>query len=460
VPPEVAEAGVQVEGLEPTAAERLAMELERLHGVVDTMGATHQHVHAKVVEATGIMDENLSDQERQVLMRSRLADANARAAAAAAAAEKSEQVAQGLREEVLRSREALEAQREALQEARARLTERERVINELQSRLVSELQEVREVQVTTARDTMATMTQHHTQQAIVMKDVREAAVGSAAAAADHGQRIDALAVAQEKHAAAAQRTVAALEREAGELRSAATRLEQDNRNMTHKVTAQAALLGHVRRADREMADRLGTKVAGALGRILPDKLNVKGGGIHQGTDVPPANLGGPPGLWAYDNASNASTVTEDAESRSVVAPQWWLTEEAAAMKPPRGASGTAAQRDTRRHGLATWRSAAYTYPSEDGDEVELSDVESWGSLEELQAPGVAPGARVHPPPRAAPKATADMREGGSSKVVQWLGRASTVATETAEKTEGLLADSRALRTELNCLLNAEGLVHE
>lgn len=106
VPPEVAEAGVQVEGLEPTAAERLAMELERLHGVgaggqarwegragwcfargrgrtlglcsapsiavccgmwrqvVDTMGATHQHVHAKVVEATGIMDENLSDQER------------------------------------------------------------------------------------------------------------------------------------------------------------------------------------------------------------------------------------------------------------------------------------------------------------------------------------------------------------------------------------------------------------
>lgn len=76
-------------------------------------------------------------------------------------------------------------------------------------------------------------------------------------------------------------------------------------------------------------------------------------------------------------------------------------------------SATAPQ---RRHGLATWRSAAYTYPSEDGDEVELSDVESWGSLEELQAPGVAPGARVHPPPRAAPKATADMREGGSSKV--------------------------------------------
>jgi hypothetical protein len=32
--------------------------------VVDSMGATHKQVHAKVLEATGILDENLSDQER------------------------------------------------------------------------------------------------------------------------------------------------------------------------------------------------------------------------------------------------------------------------------------------------------------------------------------------------------------------------------------------------------------
>jgi hypothetical protein len=39
--------------------------------------------------------------------------------------------------------------------------------------------------------------------------------------------------------------------------------------------------------DRDLADRLGTNVAGALGRILPDKLNVKGGGIHAGEGPQP-----------------------------------------------------------------------------------------------------------------------------------------------------------------------------
>eukprot|EP00192_Tetraselmis_astigmatica_P008541 CAMPEP_0117682774 /NCGR_PEP_ID=MMETSP0804-20121206/19906_1 /TAXON_ID=1074897 /ORGANISM="Tetraselmis astigmatica, Strain CCMP880" /LENGTH=658 /DNA_ID=CAMNT_0005493043 /DNA_START=195 /DNA_END=2172 /DNA_ORIENTATION=+ len=455
LPPETAENECQVEGLEPTPAEQLSEEISRIKDVIVELRGAHQKVQDRVMEATGIIDENLSDQERRAEMKLNLEDAKRRAELAERRAAEAQDTVELLREETQRLREALKKEQQELQAVNSVLAVKEKTLKDLQDRVANELQEIRTVQVNTTREAMSAMTEHHERQAVVINDTRSAAVDAKAAAEQQTGRIDALAVAQARNMELGNSALQALIAEQTELRVCNTRLERENRNMSHRVAAQAALVGHVRRLDRDLADALGTKVAAQLQKTLPEKLRAAERSTMQSST---AGEDTAPGLWAYA-ACDESTTTEEAEPASVVARQSWRKVRVpmysnSGPRMPRGWTDAGGRRGTRANKESRQQRKGGALFERDSSK---DNHELWESLEELRPSELAKGAVVYP---QQPKA--------SETVVHWLGSSEAcpqdrgTAAQPSEvwqeaecgSTDGLLVESRALRCELTSLLNS------